>query len=75
MHGYLAHGERLRHWQAIGFAVALAGMVALKLHGFSAPSWGDALCATALPAQRSALQAASLAILGGIALVLRKPRI
>lgn len=39
----LAHGERLSSWQALGFAVALAGLVALMLPGFAAPSWGDAL--------------------------------
>ena len=39
----LAHGERLRPWQAIGFAVALAGMVALMLPGFATPRLSDAL--------------------------------
>ncbi len=39
----LAKGERLRSWQWLGFVVALAGLVALMLPGFAAPSWSSAL--------------------------------
>lgn len=39
----LVQGERLRSWQWLGFVVALAGLVALMLPGFAAPSWGIAL--------------------------------
>ena len=39
----LLQGERLRSWQWLGFVVALAGLVALMLPGFAAPSWGIAL--------------------------------
>jgi drug/metabolite transporter (DMT)-like permease len=43
----VAHGERLRSWQLLGFATALAGMVALMLPGFAAPDWRDALAMAA----------------------------
>ena len=39
----LARGERLGSWQWVGFVVALAGLVALMLPGFAAPSLGIAL--------------------------------
>lgn len=39
----LAKGERLRPLQMLGFAVALAGLVALMLPGFATPSLADAL--------------------------------
>ena len=39
----LLHGERLRPWQAVGFAAALVGLVALMLPGFATPSWSGAL--------------------------------
>ena len=38
-----ARGERLGSWQWVGFVVALAGLVALMLPGFAAPSLGIAL--------------------------------
>ena len=39
----LAHGERLRTVQTIGFITALAGLAALMLPGFATPQPGDAL--------------------------------
>lgn len=39
----LVKGERLRPLQMLGFAVALAGLVALMLPGFATPSLADAL--------------------------------
>ena len=39
----LAHGERLRPLQTLGFAAALAGLAALMLPGLAAPHWSDAL--------------------------------
>lgn len=39
----LAQGERLRPLQLLGFALALAGLVALMLPGFATPSLADAL--------------------------------
>ena len=35
----LAHGERLRPVQTVGFATALAGLAALMLPGFATPQW------------------------------------
>ena len=43
----LAHGERLRSWQALGFATALGGLVTLMLPGFAAPSFSSALAMVA----------------------------
>lgn len=39
----LAHGERLRPLQTVGFAAALAGLAALMLPGFATPQWRVAL--------------------------------
>jgi drug/metabolite transporter (DMT)-like permease len=39
----LAHGERLRPLQTVGFAAALAGLAALMLPGFATPQWSVAL--------------------------------
>ena len=44
MIGYgIVRGERLRPWQLVGFALALAGVVGLMLPGVATPSLGDAL--------------------------------
>ncbi len=39
----LAHGERLRPLQTLGFVAALAGLAALMLPGFATPQWSVAL--------------------------------